>query len=102
MSEGTLLIKRSRFATTALAALASLAMLGGGVALDPVRGVSIDRRGMRHISLLVAAFLLVLAFGAWLQLPQLQGSLLNYPLKFQVWVLLHSSRPRTRSTSQRS
>ena len=46
-------------------------VLGGEVALDPVRGVSVGRTGMRHVSLLVALLLLVLAFGAWLQVPQL-------------------------------
>src|SRR5688500_17003436 len=54
-----------------LAVAAAAYVFGGVVALDPVRGVSIGRTGMRHISLLVGVLLLVFAFGAWLQVPQL-------------------------------
>ena len=57
------------FLTTAVVVAAYL--LGGEVALDPVRGVYISRPAMRHIGILAAAFLLILAFGAWLQIPQL-------------------------------
>ena len=56
------------FLTTALVFASYL--LGGEVALDPVRGLYVSTPAMRHVGLLVAAFLLVLAFGAWLQIPQ--------------------------------
>ena len=56
-----------------LAAAGSVAayVIGGSVALDPIRGVLIARGAMRHLSLLAMAFFLVLAFGAWLQIPQI-------------------------------
>ncbi len=41
------------------------------VGLDAGRGVFMSRRAGRHLGLLAAAALLVLAFGAWLQIPQL-------------------------------
>jgi uncharacterized membrane protein (UPF0182 family) len=44
------------------------------VALDPVRGVFVSRRAARHLRLLAAVAMLVLAFGAWLQIPQLLTS----------------------------
>jgi uncharacterized membrane protein (UPF0182 family) len=78
-----------------LAVAVAAYVLGGGVALDPVRGVSIDRRGMRHISLLVALFLLVLAFGAWLQLPQLLTSASGIVAGAN-YVDVHARMPATR------
>jgi uncharacterized membrane protein (UPF0182 family) len=78
-----------------LAVAVAAYVLGGGVSLDPVRGVSIDRRGMRHISLLVAVFLLVLAFGAWLQLPQLLTSASGIVAGAN-YVDVHARMPATR------
>jgi uncharacterized membrane protein (UPF0182 family) len=46
-------------------------VLSGEVALDPIRGVLASRAAVRHLAILAAALLLVLAFGAWLQIPQL-------------------------------
>ncbi len=46
-------------------------VLGGNLSLDPVRGLFIAAPARRHIAVLAAAVLLVLAFGAWLQIPQL-------------------------------
>ena len=59
--------------TLILSAFAALAVyfLGGEVALDPVRGVYISTRVRRHLAWLTAALLVVLAFGAWLGIPQL-------------------------------
>ena len=57
------------FLTTVVAVAAYL--LGGEIALDPVRGVYVSKPAILHIGLLAAAFLLILAFGAWLQIPQL-------------------------------
>ena len=57
------------FVTTAVVVASYL--LGGEVALDTVRGIFVSRPAMLHVGLLAAAFLLVLAFGAWLQVPQL-------------------------------
>ena len=41
----------------------------GGLSLAGPRGFSFARAGVRHLSLLAAALLLVLAFGAWLRDP---------------------------------
>ena len=49
-------------------------LLGGEVAFEPVGGLQISRAAMRHVGLLAAAFLLVLGFGAWLQIPHLLTS----------------------------
>jgi uncharacterized membrane protein (UPF0182 family) len=56
-----------------LAAAGSLAayVLGGEIAIDPIRGVLIAHRAARHLALLGAVLMLVLAFGAWLQVPQI-------------------------------
>jgi uncharacterized membrane protein (UPF0182 family) len=43
----------------------------GNLALDPVRGVIASSLAKRHLSLLAALLLLVLAFGAWLRVPAL-------------------------------
>ena len=45
--------------------------LGGEVSLDSTRGVHASKIAVRHLALLAAALLLVLAFGAWLRIPQL-------------------------------
>jgi hypothetical protein len=56
-----------------LAAAGSLAayVLGGEIALDPIRGLLTAHRATRHLAVLAAVFLLVLAFGAWLQIAQI-------------------------------
>ena len=61
------------FLTLVLATAASAAayFLGGEVGLDPVRGVEASPAAVRHLALLAAALLIVLAFGAWLRIPQL-------------------------------
>jgi uncharacterized membrane protein (UPF0182 family) len=45
--------------------------VGGDVGLDPIHGIQASRGAVRHLALLAAALLLVLAFGAWLGIPQL-------------------------------
>ncbi len=46
-------------------------VLSGEIGLDPLRGLLASRTAVGHLSILAAALLLVLAFGAWLQIPQL-------------------------------
>jgi len=46
-------------------------VFGEEVGLDATRGVFVSRRATQHLGLLAAVMLLVLAFGAWLQIPQL-------------------------------
>ncbi|MGH9372991.1 MAG: UPF0182 family protein, partial [Vicinamibacterales bacterium] len=46
-------------------------VLGGEVGFDALRGIHASRGAVRHLAVLAAAFLLVLAFGAWLSIPQL-------------------------------
>ncbi|MEX2661826.1 MAG: UPF0182 family protein [Vicinamibacterales bacterium] len=58
------------FFLTTVAVIAAY-LLGGELALDAVRGVFVSRSAMRHVGLLAAGFLLILAFGAWLQIPEL-------------------------------
>jgi uncharacterized protein len=67
------LIQGLLFFTIGLSAAGSLAayVLGGEIAFDPVRGFYASRPAVRHVSLLAAAALLVMAFGAWLQIPQI-------------------------------
>jgi uncharacterized membrane protein (UPF0182 family) len=55
----------------AIAGVAGSHVASGNVALDPIRGVIASGIAKRHLSLLAAALLLVLAFGAWLRIPQL-------------------------------
>lgn len=55
---------------TALAAY----VLGSEVSLHPVRGLWVSRPATRHLGLLVAGLLLVLAAGAWLRIPELLTS----------------------------
>ncbi len=43
----------------------------GNLALDPLRGVIASPAAKRHLSLLAAVLLVVLAFGAWLRIPHL-------------------------------
>ena len=43
----------------------------GNLALDPLRGVIASPTAKRHLSLLAAALLIVLAFGSWLRIPHL-------------------------------
>ena len=61
------------FVLTMVAAVATVAVyvLGEEVGLDPTRGLFVSRRATRHLAVLAALLLLVLAFGAWLQIPQL-------------------------------
>ena len=44
-------------------------VLGGEVGLHPTHGVTVSQAATRHLGLLAAGLLLVLAFGAWLQVP---------------------------------
>ena len=46
-------------------------LLAGNLALDGARGLFANRSARQHLSFLAAALLLVLAFGAWLRIPQL-------------------------------
>jgi uncharacterized protein len=46
-------------------------VVGGNLSLDTLRGISVAPSARRHLAFLAAALLLVLAFGAWLQVPQL-------------------------------
>jgi len=46
-------------------------VLGGDVAFHPVRGLYVAPHAIRHVSVLAVALFLVLAFGAWLQVPAL-------------------------------
>jgi uncharacterized membrane protein (UPF0182 family) len=70
------LLRTLLFLTIAIAAAGSLAayVLGGELGLDPIRGILASRAAVRHLSMLAAALLLVLAFGAWLQIPQILTS----------------------------
>jgi uncharacterized membrane protein (UPF0182 family) len=63
------------FLAFVMAAVAAAAYLfGEEVGLDATRGIFVSRRATRHLGLLAAFILLVLAFGAWLQIPQLLTS----------------------------
>ncbi len=60
--------------TTVILTIAGVAgshVAAGNLALDPLRGVIASGTARRHLSLLAAALLLVLAFGAWLRIPHL-------------------------------
>ena len=67
------LVRTLLLVTVFVAAAGSLAayVLGGEVGLDPIRGIMASRAAVRHLSILAAVLLLVLAFGAWLQIPQM-------------------------------
>jgi len=58
----------------ATAASAGAYFFGGQIGLDPVRGLHASPSAIRHLASLAAGLLLVLAFGAWLQIPQLLTS----------------------------
>ena len=60
--------------TTVILTIAGVAgshVAAGNLALDPMRGVIASGAARRHLSLLAAALLVVLAFGAWLRIPHL-------------------------------
>jgi uncharacterized membrane protein (UPF0182 family) len=59
--------------TLALVAMVTVAayVFAGEAGLDPVRGPYASQSAVRHVATLAAGLLLVLAFGAWLQIPQL-------------------------------
>jgi uncharacterized membrane protein (UPF0182 family) len=60
------------FVVFVMAAVAVAAyVFGEEVGLDAARGLFVSRRATRHLGSLAALVLLVLAFGAWLQIPQL-------------------------------
>ena len=60
------------FLSIAMIGIAGAAYLfGEEVGLDATRGVFVSRRATRHLGLLAAVVLVVLAFGAWLRIPQL-------------------------------
>jgi len=46
-------------------------VVAGNLAFEPVEGFFASRGARRHLAVLAAALLLVLAFGAWLRIPQL-------------------------------
>ncbi|HXG57008.1 MAG TPA: UPF0182 family protein, partial [Vicinamibacterales bacterium] len=46
-------------------------LFGGEIGLEPAGRVYVSRRATRHLGLLAAAMLLIFAFSAWLQIPQL-------------------------------
>jgi uncharacterized protein len=46
-------------------------LFGEELGLDAARGIFLSRRATRHLGVLAALLLVVLAFGAWLQIPQL-------------------------------
>ena len=54
-----------------LAGSAAIYFMAGSVGFDPQTGVKISRRARQHLSLLVAAFLVLLAWGASLDMPRL-------------------------------
>jgi uncharacterized protein len=68
-------IEAVRGALVALVVLAALGagavyVLSGGLGLSPTGGVMLTRAARRHLALLAAAFLLLLAVGAWLDIPR--------------------------------
>jgi len=68
--EGLLLFVLFVMIATAVAAY----VLGGQAALHPTRGLWVASAASRHIGILAAGLLLVLAFGAWLRIPDLLTS----------------------------
>ncbi len=52
-------------------AVAAMHAAGQGLAFDPVRGVMVSATARRHLSWLAAALLLLMAFNAWLGIPNL-------------------------------
>ncbi|MEO5896999.1 MAG: UPF0182 family protein [Vicinamibacterales bacterium] len=60
------------FTCFVMAAVALAAYLfGGEIGLEPAGRIYVSRRATQHVGLLAAAMLLILAFSAWLQIPQL-------------------------------
>jgi uncharacterized protein len=61
------------FLTVLLLAASAVAayVFGEELGLDAVRGIYLSRRATRHLGIVAALLLIVLAFGAWLQIPQL-------------------------------
>ncbi len=59
------------FVLTLVAAVATVVVyvLGEEVGLEPTRGLFVSRRATRHLAVLAALLLVVLGFGAWLQIP---------------------------------
>ena len=55
----------------AIAGVAGTHVASGNLALDPLRGVVASPLARRQLSFLAVALFLVLAFGAWLRIPQL-------------------------------
>ena len=53
---------------------ASIYALAGSLGLAPTGGLVVGRPAKRHLALLAAAFFLVLAFGAWLDIPRMLTS----------------------------
>jgi uncharacterized protein len=54
-----------------LAGVIAAHVAGSNLALDPVRGLFVAGSARRHVAVLAAVLLVVLAFGAWLQIPKL-------------------------------
>jgi uncharacterized protein len=52
----------------------ALYVLGDEIGLEPTQGLFVSRRATRHLAGLAALLFVVLAFGAWLQIPQLLTS----------------------------
>jgi hypothetical protein len=50
---------------------AGIYVLAGAVGLGPRKGIDTSRRARRHLSLLTAALFLIMAAGAWLDMPRL-------------------------------
>ncbi len=67
MLQGLLFLIVLLMAATAVAAY----FFGEELGLEPTRGLYLSRRATRHLGTLAALLLVVLAFGAWLQIPQL-------------------------------
>jgi uncharacterized membrane protein (UPF0182 family) len=60
------------FVVFVMAAVAIAAyVFGEEVGLDAARGIFVSRRATRHLGILAAVMLIILAFGAWLKIPQL-------------------------------
>lgn len=65
--QGTLL----GLVVVAMVASVAIYALAGTVSFDAARGLRVDPPARRHLSVLAAGLLLVLAFGAWLDVPRL-------------------------------
>ena len=65
--QGMLFLTVLLLAATAIAAY----LFGEEVGLDAVRGIYLSRRATRHLGVIAALLLIVLAYGAWLEIPQL-------------------------------